>query len=80
MRRAWGWGDLLQIEPVMTVATKADEDEVEVDRNGKVGLVLEAVEGCEIARLYPVLGQRLVRTLCSLLKLFLAADRKSGLT
>jgi hypothetical protein len=38
MRRAWGiWGrggDLLQIESVMTVATEADEDEVEVDRNG----------------------------------------------
>ncbi len=64
----------------MAVSAEADEDEVEVDRDGEVGLVLEAVKGCEISRLHPMLGQRLVRALCCLLELFLPAGRKSGLT
>ena len=69
----------MQVESVVAVAAEADEDEVEIDGDGEVGLGLDAVEGREIARLYPVLGQRLVRALCCFLKLFLAAERKSGL-
>jgi hypothetical protein len=63
---------------VVPVAAEADEDEVEVDGDREVGLVLEAVEGREVARLYPVLRQRLVRALCGLLELFLAAGQESA--
>ncbi len=69
----------MQVESVVAVAAETDEDEVEIDGDGEVGLGLDAVEGREIAGLYPVLGQRLVRALCGFLKLFLAAERKSGL-
>ncbi len=62
----------------MPVAAEADEDEVEVDGDREVGLLLEAVEGREVARLYPVLRQRLVRALRGLLELFLAAEQESG--